>query len=63
MPSVLLEVSFLSNPDDAKLLASDEFRHKIAQSIVDGIKNYTTSLKGVAHVSAAPAGRDGDGGR
>lgn len=63
MPSVLLEVSFLSNPDDAKLLASDEFRHKIAQSIVDGIKNYTTSLKGVAHVSASPAGRDGDGGR
>ncbi len=63
MPSVLLEVSFLSNPDDAKLLSSGDFRHKIAQSIVDGIKSYTTSLKGVAHVSASPAGRDGDGGR
>lgn len=55
MPSVLLEVSFLSNPDDAKLLASDDFRQKIARSIADGIKSYTTTLKGVAHVSTSPS--------
>jgi N-acetylmuramoyl-L-alanine amidase len=64
MPSVLLEVSFVSNPDDAKLLASDDFRQKIAQSIAEGIKNYTTSLKGETHLAATPspppaAGQDG----
>ncbi|MGH9463479.1 MAG: N-acetylmuramoyl-L-alanine amidase [Vicinamibacteria bacterium] len=64
MPSVLLEVSFVSNADDAKLLSSDDFRQKIAQSIADGIKNYTTSLKGETHVAATPsspppAGQDG----
>ena len=54
MPSVLVEVSFVSNPDDAKLLSSDDFRHQIAKSIVKGIRGYTTSLKGVAHVSVTP---------
>ncbi len=54
MPSVLVEVSFVSNPDDAKLLSSGDFRHQIAESIVKGIRGYTTSLKGVAHVSATP---------
>ena len=55
MPSVLVEVSFISNPDDAKLLSSGEFRHQIAESIVRGIQGYTTSLKGVAHLSASPS--------
>ena len=54
MPSVLVEVSFLSNPDDAKLLSSGDFRHQIAESIVKGIRGYTTSLKGVAHVAVTP---------
>jgi N-acetylmuramoyl-L-alanine amidase len=52
MPSVLIEVSFLSNPDDAKRLSSGDFRHRMARSIVQGIQGYATSLKGVAHVSA-----------
>ena len=54
MPSVLVEVSFVSNPDDAKLLSSSDFRHQIAKSIAKGIRGYTTSLKGVAHVSVTP---------
>ena len=52
MPSVLVEASFVSNPDDAKLLSSRDFRHRVAQSIAKGIRGYTTSLKGVTHVSA-----------
>ena len=54
MPSVLVEVSFVSNPDDAKLLSSGDFRHQIAKSIAKGIRGYTTSLKGVARVSVTP---------
>jgi len=63
MPSVLIEVSFLSNSDDATLLSSGDFRHKIAESIVEGITTYTTTLKGVARVATSPMTRDIDGGR
>ncbi|MGB9710631.1 MAG: N-acetylmuramoyl-L-alanine amidase [Thermodesulfovibrio sp.] len=40
MPSCLLEVSYISNPEEEKLLSSDSYRMQIAQSIVEGIKNY-----------------------
>ncbi|WP_159429888.1 N-acetylmuramoyl-L-alanine amidase family protein [Halarsenatibacter silvermanii] len=40
MPSVLLEIGFLSNPDDAELLEQDDFREKAAESAVTGIINY-----------------------
>jgi N-acetylmuramoyl-L-alanine amidase len=51
MPAVLVEVSFLSNPDDARLLAADGFRQDVAESIVNGIRGYTSSLKRVARSS------------
>uniref|UniRef100_A0A7C4AJV8 N-acetylmuramoyl-L-alanine amidase n=1 Tax=Thermodesulfovibrio aggregans TaxID=86166 RepID=A0A7C4AJV8_9BACT len=40
MPSCLLEISYISNPDEERLLMDDSYRMRIAQSIVDGIKNY-----------------------
>lgn len=40
MPSALVETAFLSNPDDRALLASPEWRQKIAQAIADGIGDY-----------------------
>lgn len=40
MPSCLLEVSYISNPEEEKLLSDETYRMQIAQSIVDGIKNY-----------------------
>ncbi len=49
MPSILVEVSYLSNSEDAKLLSSNQYRQKLAQSIADGIQAYTGSLKKVAH--------------
>lgn len=48
MPSILVEVSYLSNSEDAKLLSSSQYRQKLAQSIADGIQRYTGSLKKVA---------------
>jgi N-acetylmuramoyl-L-alanine amidase len=53
MPSVLVEVSYLSNTEDAKLLSQDEYRQRIAESIARGIENYTASLKKVARVPTA----------
>ncbi len=40
MPSCLLEVSYISNSEEERLLSQESYRMQIAQSIVDGIKNY-----------------------
>ncbi|WP_339147882.1 MULTISPECIES: cell wall-binding repeat-containing protein [unclassified Sutcliffiella] len=40
MPSVLVEIAFISNPDEAKLLANASFREKAAQAIYNGVEKY-----------------------
>lgn len=40
IPSILVETAFLTNHEDAKLLASSETRHKYAQGIAEGIMRY-----------------------
>ena len=42
MPSVLAEVSFISNPLEEKLLSKDTYREEIAKSIASGIAKYTS---------------------
>jgi len=49
MPSVLAEISFVTNPQEAKLLKSSAYRQRIAESLFNAIRKYQTSLK------AAPA--------
>jgi N-acetylmuramoyl-L-alanine amidase len=39
-PSVLIELAYVTNPKDANNLKSDEWRGKVAQSIVAAIENY-----------------------
>ena len=40
MPAVMAEVAFISNPKEAALLASPEFRQQSAQAIADGFTNF-----------------------
>ena len=40
MPATLLELAFISNPEEEKLLDSDEGIKKAAQGILDGIEDY-----------------------
>ena len=40
MPSVLVEVGYLSHPDDERSLATEEMRERAAQGIANGIKRY-----------------------
>ncbi len=40
MPSVLVEVGYLSHPEDEAKLATREFRERAAQGILNGIKRY-----------------------
>ncbi|MFQ3573802.1 MAG: N-acetylmuramoyl-L-alanine amidase [Thermodesulfovibrionales bacterium] len=44
MPSVLTEISFISNKEEEQLLATESYRYKIAQAIGDGINSYFMSL-------------------
>ena len=47
MPSILAEISFVSNPADAAKLETPEYREKIAESLYKGIAKYAGGLSGV----------------
>ncbi len=47
MPSILAEVSFVSNPTDEHHLETGEYRQRIAESLYRGIANYVNGLSGV----------------
>ncbi|MEQ1728449.1 MAG: N-acetylmuramoyl-L-alanine amidase, partial [Vicinamibacterales bacterium] len=51
MPSVLAEISFLTNPQEAKLLKGSSYRQKIAQALFEGVRDYQNSLKRVPAVA------------
>jgi N-acetylmuramoyl-L-alanine amidase len=46
MPSVLAEISFITNPQEAKFLRSAAYRQRIAEALSIAIRKYQTSLKG-----------------
>ena len=47
MPSILAEISFVSNPTDEHRLATSEYRERIAESLFRGIAKYVNGLSGV----------------
>ena len=47
MPSILAEISFVSNPADAKRLETPEYRQKIAESLYRGTAKYVSGLSGL----------------
>jgi len=49
MPSVLTEISFLSNPTDEAMLKRAEHRDWVVQGIYNGVESYLTSLGTVAY--------------
>jgi N-acetylmuramoyl-L-alanine amidase len=51
MPSILAEISFVSNPVDAKRLLTPEHRQQIADSLYRGIARYVNGLSGVKMAS------------
>jgi len=51
MPSILAEISFVSNPDDARKLKTNEYRQRIADSLYKGVARYVNSLSGVKAAS------------
>ncbi len=47
MPSILAEISFVSNPADERRLKTSEYRQRIADSLYKGISRYVGGLSGV----------------
>ena len=47
MPSILAEISFVSNPTDERKLETSEQRQKIAESLYRGVAKYAGGLSGV----------------
>ena len=57
MPSILAEVSFISNPEEEKLLSSEQYRTVLARSIASGIRTYfstSTPAQKVAGLERGP---------
>ena len=57
MPSILTEISFLSNPSDERLLKKPEHRQQIAEGVFQGVSSYLESLNSMAVNSARRPGR------
>ncbi len=47
MPSILAEISFVSNPTDEHRLETSDYRQRIAESLYRGIAKYVNGLSGV----------------
>ena len=57
MPSVLAEMGFVTNAQEAKLLKGNAYRQKIAESLFNAIRKYQTSLKNVLDGRAVSSAR------
>ena len=53
MPSILAEISFLTNPSDARELRDPNYRQRIAESLYRGVARYMGSLSGVRIAEAS----------
>jgi N-acetylmuramoyl-L-alanine amidase len=58
MPSILAEISFLTNSDDARELQQPAYRQRIAESLYRGVSRYISGLSGVrlAQSNVRPSG-------
>ena len=46
MPSILAEISFVSNPTDERKMETAEHRQRIAESLYRGVSKYVSGLSG-----------------
>jgi N-acetylmuramoyl-L-alanine amidase len=56
MPSILAEISFVSNPGDERKLQTPEYRQKIAESLYKGVARYINGLSGMKVASRVGSG-------
>jgi N-acetylmuramoyl-L-alanine amidase len=54
MPSILAEISFVSNATDERRLRTGEYRQRIAESLYRGINRYASGLSGIKFAATSP---------
>jgi N-acetylmuramoyl-L-alanine amidase len=57
MPAVLVEVAFISNPEEERLLSSTGYQTKVAAALLRGIARYRRERAARQGWATAPAGR------
>jgi len=50
MPSILAEISFVTNPDDAEELQRPAYRERVAESLYNGVARYAGGINGAKPV-------------
>ncbi len=55
MPSILAEISFVTNPKDAEQLQQPEYRQRVAESLYKGVARYEGGLSGTRVVTERAA--------
>lgn len=45
MPSILVEMSFITNKEEARKLSDEKFQRTVAESIADGVRKYSEVIK------------------
>jgi N-acetylmuramoyl-L-alanine amidase len=48
MPAVLIELGYLTNPDEEKRLASGAFQNTLAQAVFDAVLRFREHLEAAA---------------
>jgi N-acetylmuramoyl-L-alanine amidase len=56
MPAVLVEIAFISNPDEEQQLASEAYQAKVAAALARGIERYRRERQGLAAATENPRG-------
>ncbi len=55
MPSILAEISFLTNPEDAAELSQPRYRERLAEALYRGVAEYVDGMSGVRIAKTIPA--------
>lgn len=55
MPSILAEISFLTNSEDAAELAQPAYRERLAESLYQGVAMYVEGMSGIRVAKTAPS--------
>jgi N-acetylmuramoyl-L-alanine amidase len=57
MPSILAEISFITNKQEGALLKTEKYRQQIAEALFQGVMRYQQSLKKAPAIALGPAAR------
>jgi N-acetylmuramoyl-L-alanine amidase len=58
MPSVLVEVGFITNPDEERLLRTSKYQEELAQAIFRGVLRYKERYERTSSMSGSRGGRE-----